>query len=120
MKGTFEESIKLNRSERVQLDKKHKDLKAKKKLIEKFMRLRKERDEFLASRKQANPGLTDDGNIETNNILFLEGLNRITKTWGLQDLYKNFKGYKEVRHVVDKCVAFVEFDSDADATKHFL
>ncbi len=30
----------------------------------------------------------------------------------LQSLFEGYPGYKDINHVVQKCVAFIDFDSD--------
>ena len=51
-----------------------------------------------------------------NKILFVEGLSLVTKTAILEDVFQKFQGYKEVRHIHEKKVAFVEFDNEDFST----
>ena len=55
------------------------------------------------------------GDSESNNTLFIEGLSKVTQTSYLNELFMNMQGFKEVRHVVEKQVAFVEFEDDGQA-----
>ena len=49
---------------------------------------------------------------ESNSTLFIEGLSKVTPTALLNDLFVNLPGFKEVRHINEKQVAFVEFESE--------
>ena len=65
----------------------------------------------MISKRSNKPG----GQGETNNTIFVEGLSKVTKTQVLTDLFKNIPGCKDVRHIPEKQVAFVEFENDNQA-----
>jgi hypothetical protein len=44
--------------------------------------------------------------------LLVEGLGKATPTQMLQNLFENFPGFKDVNHVVQKQLAFIEFETD--------
>ena len=67
-------------------------------------------NEEMMSFKKAMKG-TANGE-EANSTLFIEGLAKITPTALLNDLFVNLPGFKEVRHINEKQVAFVEFESE--------
>ena len=85
-------------------------LKTKKKIIDKFLRLREATEEMLSYKKLA-PGALDG---EANNTLFVEGLSKWTPTALLEELFSQavVSGYKEVRHFPEKAVAFVEYENE--------
>lgn len=56
-----------------------------------------------------------DGETESNNIIFVEGLSKVSKTQNLIDLFSRYSGYVEVRHISEKQVAFIEFNNDENA-----
>jgi hypothetical protein len=92
------------------------DLKAKKKMIDKLLKLRQDTDEMMMNRRVARPGGVG-GDQETNNILFVEGLSRVTSHNKLISVFSGFAGFKEVRHIPEKQVAFIEFDNDMQAAQ---
>ena len=55
------------------------------------------------------------GDMETNNILYVEGLSKVTQTPVLNEWFSRFLGFKEVRHIPEKQVAFIEFENDDEA-----
>ena len=68
---------------------------------------------MMSKRGGANALKSTD--IESNSVLFIEGLTKATPTQSLNKRFSNFPGFKEVRHVVEKQVAFVEFENDDQA-----
>jgi RNA recognition motif-containing protein len=55
------------------------------------------------------------GDEETNNILYVEGLAKVTSSTVLNELFSRYLGFREVRHFPEKQVAFVEFENDDEA-----
>ena len=67
---------------------------------------------MMAYKKPAKGSL----DVESNNILFIEGLSPVTSSSQLNELFTSFPGFKETRHIVEKMVAFVEFDDDHNSS----
>lgn len=44
--------------------------------------------------------------------MFVEGLSKVTRQSKLVELFSGFLGFKEVRHIAEKQVAFIEFEND--------
>ena len=109
MRGTYEDTNKARREQRRLQEIKIKAIKQKKKLIDKFLRMRQDTEEMQVFKKKAG------GVEEANNTLFIEGLAKVTKTEVLNELFSGKPGFKEVRHVVEKMVAFVEFENEEHA-----
>lgn len=42
----------------------------------------------------------------------VEGLSKVTPTQTLQSLFEHYPGFKDVNHIVQKQVAFIEFETD--------
>ena len=94
-------------------------LKAKKKIIDKFLKMRSDNEEMLSSKIQSTskPGGFQIDGQESNNLLFIEGLSKRTSTALLNEIFSQavVSGFKEVRHIVEKEVAFVEYEDDHTA-----
>lgn len=88
-------------------------MKAKRKIIDKFLKLREATEEMMSLRKLA-PGSMD---TEANSTLFVEGLSKRTSTTLLNEVFSQavVSGFKEVRHVVEKEVAFIEYEDEHTA-----
>ena len=127
MRGTFDEEVKARRDtlRKEELSKSHhrlsltsfieqRQLKAKKKIIDKFLKLREATEEMMSFRKLAPGGL----DAEANSTLFVEGLSKRTSTALLNELFSQavVSGFKEVRHIVEKEVAFVEYEDEHTAS----
>ena len=119
MRGTFEEEAKAARERKRQLEESKppqsltsgieaRDLKQKKKLIDKFIKLRQDTQEMAAGKKTTKQG-------EMNKTLFVEGLSRVTQPAVLNELFSRYPGFIEVRPFPEKQVAFVEYDHEEDA-----
>ena len=81
-------------------------------MIDKLLKLRQDTEEMMMHKKpMLRPGVGE----EANHILFVEGLSNTTSHSKLISLFANFAGFKEVRHVPEKRVAFIEFDMDMQA-----
>ncbi len=89
------------------------NMKAKRKIIDKFLKLREATEEMMSFRKLA-PGSLD---AEANSTLFIEGLSKRTSTALLNEIFSQavVSGFKEVRHVAEKEVAFVEYEDEQTA-----
>lgn len=85
-----------------------KSIKAKKKLIDKLLKMRQDNNDNPLGRK-GGKGL---GDLQTNTKLLVEGLTQNTPTQTLQNLFETYPGFKDVNHVVKKQVAFIEFETD--------
>lgn len=51
------------------------------------------------SKKAERPGGISG---ESNNILYVEGLSKVTQTVVLNDIFRPYSGFKEVRHFPEK------------------
>ena len=108
MRGTFEESDKAKRDQRRIKEIKEKSIKAKKKLIDKLMKLRVDNDNALGGAARR----TGFGEQQSNTKLLVEGLTKTTPTQILQNLFESYPGFKDVNHIIQKQVAFIEFESE--------
>ena len=52
------------------------------------------------------------GEVQTNTKLLVEGLSKTTPTQILQNLFEGYPGFKDVNHIIQKQVAFIEFETD--------
>jgi len=100
MRGTFEESEKAKREQRRIKEIKEKSIKAKKKLIDKLMKLRVDNDNALGGAARRT-GMAF-GEQQSNTKLLVEGLNKTTPTQILQNLFEGYPGFKDVNHIVPK------------------
>eukprot|EP00347_Sterkiella_histriomuscorum_P001104 403373310 len=117
MRGTFDEEVKAKRELRRQHELKQRQLKQKRKIIDKFLKLRSDNEEMQNLRGgpsiQKIAGFSVNGQ-ESNNLLFIEGLSKRTPTSILNEIFSQavIGGFKEVRHIAEKEVAFVEYEDD--------
>ena len=96
------------------------ELKLKRKLIDKVLRLRQQQAENQisgdgpANRNLAAPaGLSAQiGQPEVYKILFLEKVPKSVKQEKLEEIFSAYVGFIEVRVIQDKGLAFVEYLSD--------
>ena len=114
MRGVFEESERARREQKRVQEKKQRSVKQKRKLIDKFLKLRQENDAMMDIKARAGGGAMLDSS-EANNTLFVEGITKQTPTAALNDLFSSFPGFKEVRHITEKMVAFIEFEGEYQA-----
>ena len=81
--------------------------------------MRSDNEEMLSSKIQSTskPGGFQIDGQESNNLLFIEGLSKRTSTALLNEIFSQavVSGFKEVRHIVEKEVAFVEYEDDHTA-----
>jgi hypothetical protein len=72
--------------------------------------MRQDTEELInAAKKSQGLGVLES---EANNVLFVEGLSRVTQTNVLNNLFQTYPGFREIRHIAEKNVAFVEFDNE--------
>lgn len=57
---------------------------------------------------------------QTNHTLYLKELRPYITQSKLTKIFQPYKGFREVRHIPEKGVAFVEFDNDAQATSALI
>lgn len=55
-------------------------------------------------------------NAPPNKILFAENLHEEATKESMMKLFEGYGGFKEVRHIASKHVAFIEFDHEAQST----
>ena len=110
MRGTFEESDTAKREQRRVKELKEKSIKAKKKQIDKLMKLRVDND--IATGGGTRRTGVAFGEQQSNTKLLVEGLSKTTPTQVLQNLFESSPGFKDVNHIIQKSVAFIEFDSE--------
>lgn len=110
MRGQFEESDKAKREQRRVKELKEKSIKAKKKQIDKLMKLRVDND-IATGGGTRRTGITF-GEQQSNTKLLVEGLTKTTPTQVLQNLFESYPGFKDVNHIIQKSVAFIEFESE--------
>ena len=78
--------------------------------MDKLLKLRADTEEMNVFKKSAMPSAADTN--ELNHVLFVEGLSKVTPTLVLNNLFEKHAGFKEVRHIVERQVAFVEFETE--------
>ena len=81
----------------------------KKKLIDKLLKMRQDNEDNPLGRKLGKGGL---GELQTNTKLLVEGLTQNTPTQLLQSLFEAYPGFKDVNHIINKQLAFIEFETD--------
>jgi len=120
LKGSFDSSL-LKKRKAVQQDgERLRDLKMKRKLIDKVMRLRMQQeqskisgDNKLGANSQFQRGVGGGmGMPEVYKILFIEKISKTTKQETLEDMFGAYNGFVEVRLIAEKGFAFVEYLSD--------
>lgn len=57
---------------------------------------------------------------QTNHTLYLKDLRPYTQYQKLVKIFNPFKGYREIRHIAEKGVAFVEFDHHIHAEQALI
>lgn len=86
-------------------------MKAKKKLIDKLLKLRQDTEEIMSFKKGGGTRVGGSESGEVHHTLFVENLSKVTLTQVLNEIFMKCPGFKEIRHIPEKCVAFAEFDS---------
>lgn len=86
----------------------------KKKLIDKFLKMRQDSEDMPLGKgpKGQSGRLGIISEQVSNTKLMVEGLSKTTPTQILQSLFEPFPGFKDVNHIVQKQVAFIEFETD--------
>lgn len=89
-------------------------------MIDKFLKMRSDNEE---QNTRGGGAVKIGGQFaslmdETNSTLFVEGLSKRTSTAILNEIFSQavIGGFKEVRHIVEKEVAFVEYEHEDVAT----
>lgn len=110
LNGTFEESEKTKREARHKEIAAQRDIKSKRKLIDRLVRLKQQTQ---GGSGQANVQSLFSGMqapvTEAYKILFVEKLPKTTRPEVLDELFGKYTGFIEVRQIPDKGVAFIEF-----------
>jgi RNA recognition motif-containing protein len=57
---------------------------------------------------------------QTNHTLYIKELRPYVTSAKLNKIFSEYKGFREVRHIPEKGVAFVEFDNDTQATHSLM
>jgi len=78
-------------------------------MIDKLLKMRQDSEDMPLG-KGKRMGLV--GEQIANTKLMVEGLTKTTPTQILQSLFESYPGFKDVNHIVQKQVAFIEFDTD--------
>ena len=122
LKGSFDSSLLKKRTAAQQEGEKLRDLKAKRKLIDKVVRLRlQSKKEQLGTDSQmggrgsnfaAGAMAGGLGQPEVYKILFIEKLPKNVKQDKLEDIFGAYNGFVEVRLIAEKGFAFIEYLSD--------
>ena len=116
IQGTFDEQILKVRAQRHMRDEKQRELKMQRKMINSFIKLRKQTAQMMNQELDPRFGgrPTQSG---IHKILFIERLPRSVKPELLEDIFKVCHGFVEVRPIPEKEVAFVEFVADDFASQ---
>ena len=121
MKGTFDATVSKKREVMNQEFVKIRDQKAKRKIIDKVIQLRRQSHQSLSGGDSAlNPGRTMHGGPtlfagqpEKYKILFIERLPKNgVAVEQLEDIFEKYNGFVEVRMIAEKGLAFVEYLND--------
>lgn len=54
---------------------------------------------------------------EPNSVLFLENLSMETNLHELEHLFRQYQGFREIRAILKRGIAFVEYEDELKATK---
>ncbi len=80
-------------------------------MIDKLLKMRQDSEDMpLGKGKTGRLGII--GEQVSNTKLMVEGLTKTTPTQILQSLFDSYPGFKDVNHIVQKQVAFIEFETD--------
>jgi U2 small nuclear ribonucleoprotein B'' len=118
LNNTFNEEVKKVRIDRQTEELRQREIKVKRKMLDKLIRLRKQcstmpgqgdDDKFKSSHLSSGGFL---GQPAAFKILFIEQLPKKVKAETLEQIFGNYNGFNEVRVIDNKGMAFVEFDSD--------
>jgi RNA recognition motif-containing protein len=112
LSGTFEEAVLKKRNMRRDIDVKARELKQKRKMIDRLIKLRRQTAQMLGQELDQKFGTRNTQGGGIYKILFIERLPKHLKSEGLTEIFAVFHGFIEVRHIADKGYAFVEFVSD--------
>lgn len=126
LKGSFDSSVLKKRKAAQQEGEKLRELKMKRKLIDKVVRLRMQHQQNQASGADAvasgRAGTQNSafersiaggmGQPEVYKILFIEKMPKNVKQETLEDIFGDYNGFVEVRLIAEKGYAFVEYISD--------
>ncbi|CAG9328471.1 SNRPA [Blepharisma stoltei] len=74
-------------------------------------------EEKQAKRRGMQIEMPSNGHAGANHILFIERIDSSIPENVIASLFSLYKGYKEVRMIPEKRVAFIEFDEDFQAAK---
>ena len=111
LQGTFDEQVLKQRSQRHQQDAKAREIKVKRKMIDRLIKLRRQTAQMM--NEELDPrfaGRPSQSGIY--KILFIEKLPKRVKSTQLNEIFAQQHGFLEVRHIPEKGVAFIEFMSD--------
>ena len=132
LRGNFDEQVFKRRSAVHQEDNKARELKAKRKIINKLLKLRQQTGAQLVHGQTIQAGeefnqpagymyenlqpmasvYHGHGEPEKYKILFLEKVPKSVRADQLDDIFGRYLGFVEVRLIAEKGVAFIEFYSD--------
>jgi RNA recognition motif-containing protein len=73
--------------------------------------MRRDNEDNPLGRKGA-AGKVGFGEQQSDTKLFVEGLTKNTSIQILQNLFENQPGFKDINHVVQREVAFIEFETE--------
>lgn len=116
---TFDESVLKKRALKHQQDAKAREIKAKRKMIDRLIKLRNQIAQMRNEELDPRFGAISTANSYQSSvykILFVERLPKRLKSEILQSIFEQHHGFVEVRHVPEKGVAFIEFINDDCAT----
>lgn len=122
LKGSFDSSVLKKRKAAENEGQRLRDLKLKRKMIDKVIRLRMMQQSQVSGESQlgrssslqrTGGGMSGGMSIpEVYKILFIEKIPKNVKQETLEDIFGNYNGFVEVRLISEKGYAFVEYLSD--------
>ena len=112
LNGTFDDAILKKRNLRQEVDVKARELKQKRKMIDRLIKLRRQTAQMLGLELDQRFGTYNQQSGGIYKILFIERLPKRLKSESLSEIFASFHGFIEVRHIADKGYAFIEFVSD--------
>lgn len=111
LEGTFDEQLLKKRTQRHTADSKARELKQKRKMIDRLIKLRRQTAQMMNEELDPRFGGRPQQS-EIYKILFIERLPKRVKSEVLTEIFAVHHGFVEVRHIPEKGVAFVEFVND--------